>query len=93
MPTAIIFHEVQDGDVWAKAWKKGPGSRHEMFGRLGIKCRNFRDPNNHNVTGLVAEIPDMSQFQELLRSEEGQKAMRADGLKADTIRMLVEFTP
>ena len=23
MTTAIIFHEVQDGDVWAKAWKKG----------------------------------------------------------------------
>ena len=88
-----MFHEVQDGGVWAKAWKKGPGSRHEMFGRLGIKCRNFRDPNNHNVTGLVAEIPDMAQFQELLRSDEGQKAMRADGLKTDTIRMLVEFTP
>ena len=32
MTTAIIFHEVQDGAVWAKAWKKGPGSRHEMFG-------------------------------------------------------------
>ena len=46
MTTAIIFHEVQDGAVWAKAWKKGPGSRHEMFGELGIKCRTFRDPSN-----------------------------------------------
>jgi len=63
MTTAIIFHEVQDGDVWAKAWKKGPGSRHEMFGKLGIKCRNFRDPNNPNATGLIAEIPDMAKFQ------------------------------
>jgi len=93
MTTAIIFHEVQDGAVWAKAGQKGPGSRHEMFGQLGIKCRNFCDPQNPNATGLIAEIPDMASFQELLQSEEGQKAMREDGLKLETMRMLVEITP
>jgi hypothetical protein len=93
MTTAIIFHEVQDGTVWAKAWRKGPGSRHQMFGELGIKCRTFRDPNNSNATGVMAEIPDMAKFQELLQSAQGQKAMREDGLKAETMRMLVEFTP
>jgi hypothetical protein len=93
MTTAIIFHEVQDGAVWASAWKKGPGSRHEMFGKLGIKCRNFRDPDNPNATGLMVEIPDMAGFQELLKSEEGAKAMRDDGLKVETMRMLIEFTP
>ena len=93
MPTAMIFHDVQDGAVWAKAWRQGPGSRHEMFAKLGIKCRNFRDPNNPNATGVLAEIPDMGQFQELLKSAEGQTAMREDGLKVDTMRMLVEFVP
>jgi hypothetical protein len=93
MPTAIIFHEVQNGTVWANAWKKGPGSRHEMFGKIGVKLRSFRDPSNPNRTGLLAEIPDLAKFQELLKSEEGQKAMREDGLKVDTMRMLVEFTP
>lgn len=90
MTTAIVFHEVQDGAVWAKAWKKGPGSRHEMFGKLGIQGRTFRDPKNPNATGLIAEIPDMAKFQEFLQSDEGQKAMRDDGLKVET--MLVEFT-
>ena len=93
MPTAIIFHDVQDGQVWANAWKQGPGSRHEMFGRIGVKCRNFRDPNDPNATGVMAEIPDMAAFQELLQSEEGQTAMREDGLKVETLRVLVEFTP
>jgi hypothetical protein len=93
MTTAIIFHEVQDGAVWAKAWKKGPGSRHEMFGKLGVQCRNFRDPNNLNATGVMAEIPDMAKFQQFLQSDEGQRAMREDGLKVETMRMLVEFTP
>jgi hypothetical protein len=93
MTTAIIFHDVQDAAVWARAWKRGPGSRHEMFGTLGIKCRTFRDPNNPAATGVMAEIPDMAKFQALLQSDEGQKAMREDGLKVETMRMLVEFTP
>ena len=93
MTTAIIFHEVEDGAVWAKAWKQGPGSRHEMFGKLGIRCRSFRDPQNPNATGVMAEIPDMAAFQALLKSAEGQQAMTEDGLKVETMRMLVEFTP
>lgn len=93
MTTAIIFHDVQDGSVWARAWKKGPGSRHEMFGKIGVKCRNFRDPDNANATGLIVEIPDMQKFKSLLQSAEGQKAMREDGLKVESMRMLVEFTP
>jgi hypothetical protein len=93
MTTAIIFHEVEDGAVWAKAWKQGPGSRHEMFGKLGIRCRSFRDPQNPNATGVMAEIPDMAAFQAFLKSAEGQKAMTEDGLKVETMRMLVEFTP
>lgn len=93
MTTAMIFHDVHDGAVWAKAWKRGPGSRHEMFAKLGITCRNFRDPNDANATGVLAEIPDMAKFQELLASEDGQRAMREDGLKVDTMRMLIEFVP
>jgi hypothetical protein len=93
MTTVIIFHEVRDGEVWADAWKAGPGSRHEMFGRLGIKCRNFRDPGDPNATGVMAEIPDMEKFEEYLRSDEAQKAMLEDGLRVETMRMLVEFVP
>jgi len=64
-----------------------------MFGKLGIKCRIFRDPSNPNATGVMAEIPDMAKFEEFLQSDEGQRAMREDGLKVETMRVLVEFTP
>jgi len=93
MTTAIVYHEVNDGTVWTNAWKKGSGSRHEMFGKIGVKARNFRDPQNHNRTGLILEIADMATFQALLASPEGQKAVKEDGLKVDTMRLLVEFTP
>jgi hypothetical protein len=64
-----------------------------MFAKLGVKCRNFRDPNDPHATGVMAEIPDMAKFQAFLQSAEGKKAMREDGLKVETLRMLVEFTP
>lgn len=93
MTIAMIFHEVQDGAVWAKAWKKGPDSRHELFSRIGVKCRTFRDPKDPSRTGVLAEIPDMAAFEKLLQSDEGQRAMKEDGLKVDTLQMLTEFTP
>ena len=69
-----------------------PGAKHPVcFAR--IKCRNFRDPDNPNATGVLAEIPDTAKFQELVQSDDGKRAMREDGLKVETMRMLVEFTP
>lgn len=93
MNTAIVIHEVESGEVWANAWKEGPGSRHEMFSAVGVKARTFRSPDNQNLTGVILEIPDMEAFQDLLSSAEGKKAMEEDGLKAETMRLLVEFTP
>jgi hypothetical protein len=93
MTTAIVYHEVNDGAVWAKAWKSGPGSRHELFAGVGVKARTFRDPQNHHHTGLILEIADMAAFQAVLASPAGQQAMREDGLKVETMRLLVEFVP
>ena len=93
MTTLIIFHEVKDGDKWANAWKKGAGSRHEMFAKIGVKMRTFRDPKNPNLTGVFAEVPEMKKFEDLLSSPEGEKAMAEDGLKQETFRVLAEFTP
>ena len=92
MTTVIFTHEVEDGERWAKAWKKGPGSRHELFAQLGT-VRTFRDPQNPNLTGLLVEVSDMNKMQALLTSEEGRKAMQEDGVKPETLRMCVEFTP
>ena len=42
MTTLIIFHEVNDGNRWDMAWKKGTGSRHEMFAQYGLKLETLR---------------------------------------------------
>jgi hypothetical protein len=93
MTTMIIFHEVRNGENWAEAWRKGPGSRHEMFAKLGIKARTFRDPKNFDSTGVLLEIPDMAKWQTFMDSDEVKRAMTEDGLKLETMRALTEFTP
>ena len=93
MTTLMGFHEVEDGERWAKAWQKGPASRHEMFGKIGVTARTFRDPENRNMTGVMLEVPDMEQFRSFMASDKAARAMAEDGLKVETLRILTEFTP
>jgi hypothetical protein len=93
MNTIIVFCETEDGENWANSWKQGEGKRHETFGKMGVKCRTFRDSNNHNSVGVLFDIPDMTAFESHLESDETKQAMAEDGLKLETFRMLTEFTP
>ena len=93
MTTLIMFHEVENAENWANSWKKGEGIKHKLFGKIGVKVRTFQDPNNPNMTGGILEVPNMKAFEELLATEEIQKATVADGMKMETLRGLSEFTP
>ena len=51
MTTLIAYHEVQDGQHWANAFKPGSGSRHETFASIGVTARTFRDPETPTTVG------------------------------------------
>lgn len=93
METLIVFHEVEDGERWARAWREGAGSRNEMFERIGVAARTFRDPGNPDSTGLILNVRDLERFESFMASDEAAKAMEEDGLKQETMRILREFTP
>ncbi len=93
METLIAFHEVKDGDHWAKAWHGGAGSRQEMFGQIGVTTRIFRDPEHSNTTGVLLEVPDMDRFQAFMATDEVAQAMKEDRLMVGTMRVLSEITP
>jgi hypothetical protein len=85
MPTLIAFHEVDDVDHWLSSPKRA-----EVFGPLGIAIRTFRDPEGSNRVGLIADIPDMAAWQELMQSEAGADAMKFDGVRPETLVVLTE---
>ena len=80
MATYVITHEVDDVERWLSS-----PTRQEVFGPMGITVRTFRDPNGSKTTALVAEIPDMEAFQELMKSEAAAEAMKRDGVNPQTL--------
>jgi hypothetical protein len=85
MPTLLAFHEVDDVDHWL-----GSPKREEVFGALRITTRTFRDPEGSNRVGLIAEVPDMAAFEEVMQSEAGAEAMKFDGVRSETLLVLTE---
>jgi hypothetical protein len=85
MPALLIVHDVDDVDHWLKSPK-----RKELMGPSGFTVRTFVDPTDSNRVGLVVEGGTLEDFEALLRSEEASDAMKYDGVRADTIRVLEE---
>ena len=85
MPTLMLFHEVDDVGHWLASPK-----REEFFGPLGMTARTFIDPDKTSRVGLIVEVPDMDTFQRALQSGEAAEAMRFDGVRPDTLVVLVE---
>jgi hypothetical protein len=85
MATIMIFHEVDDVAHWVASPKRG-----EAFASVGATHRTFVDPEGSNRIGIVAEVPDMDAFQAMLASEQAAEAMKHDGVRPETIVLLVE---
>ena len=85
MRTVLVFHEVDDVDAWLSSPR-----RREMFGPLGITARTFVDPATPNLVGLVVETPSMELFREAMESTGAVAAMRQDGVRVETLQVLIE---
>ena len=80
MATYVITHEVNDVAHWLSSPK-----REEVFGPMGITIRTFRDPEGSKKTALIAEIPDIEAFQEVMKTEAAADAMKHDGVNPATL--------
>ena len=85
MPTLLVFHEVDDVDHWLASPK-----REEFFGPMGMTARAFRDPEGSNRVGLIVEVPEISVWEDALKTKEAADAMKYDGVRPETILGLVE---
>jgi hypothetical protein len=85
MATIMIFHEVDDVAHWVASPKRG-----EAFASVGATHRTFVDPEGSNRIGIIAEVPDMDEFQKMLQSDMAAEAMKHDGVRPETIVLLVE---
>jgi len=57
---------------------------------LGITHQTFLDPENPNRAAILADVPDMDAFQAVMQSQQAADAMKHDGVRADTLVLLVK---
>jgi hypothetical protein len=85
MPTVLVFHDVDDVNVW----KTGAG-RSEIFARHGVTVRPFTDPHSSNHVGLALEVPDLAAIPEILADSDLAADMKEDGVRPETMVILQE---
>ena len=86
MPTVIAYHEIDDREHWLASPK-----RDEFFGPLGVtNIRTFLDPENPNRAALLADVPDMAAFEAAMQTQEAADAMTHDGVRPETLIVLIE---
>jgi hypothetical protein len=86
VPTVIAYHEIDDREHWLASPK-----REEFFGPLGVtNVRTFLDPENPNRAALLADVPDMAAFEAAMQTREAAEAMEHDGVRPETLIVLVE---
>jgi hypothetical protein len=85
MPALLVVHDVDDVDHWLSSPK-----RQELMGGRGFTVRTFVDPTDSSRVGLLVEGAGLQDFEELLKSPEAPDAMKYDGVRPDTIRVLEE---
>ena len=85
MPKIIATHEVDDVAHWLASPK-----REEVFSGVAKNICTYLHPEDSNRVGLTMEIDDMTAFQKAMQSEAGAAAMKHDGVRPDTVVVLIQ---
>jgi hypothetical protein len=85
MPRLIATHEVDDVAHWLASPKRA-----EVFGSIASDIRTYVDPTRPNHVGLSMDVADMAAFQAVMESEAGADAMKYDGVRPETLAILIE---
>ena len=85
MPKLIATHEVDDVAHWLSSPK-----RQEVFASVASNICTFVHPDDPNRVGLTMEVADMAAFEAVMQSEAGAAAMKYDGVRPETVVVLVE---
>ena len=86
MPTVIAHHDVKDKDHWLASPK-----REEFFGPLGVtNIRTFVDPQRPTRAAVLMDVPDLDKMMEAVRTQAGADAMDHDGVRPETLVVLLE---
>jgi hypothetical protein len=84
MPTIVITAQVED----SAKWETGFRTHGALFKKYTATALNFT-ATDANEVAIHLEVKDLDKFLELIESPETVKAMSADGVKRETVKVFV----
>ncbi len=82
----VAFGEVED----LEKWEKGFRTHGELFKKQTIKSPiNFGVSENSNKIAIIFELEDLDKFFEILKSKETEDAIKNDGYKKESVKVIV----
>jgi hypothetical protein len=91
MPKVIVTSQVQD----PVKWEAGFRSHSELFRKYTLRAPVHFAVNGNEVT-ICFEPENVEKYKQMVASPETQAAMTSDGVKRETLKMIVldkEFKP
>ena len=85
MTKLITTHEVDDVDHWLTSTKRA-----EVFAEVAENIVTYVRTDTPNSVGLTMDVADMDAFEAVLKSEAGAAAMKHDGVRPETLVVLIE---
>ena len=84
MPRIIITAKVED----AEKWEKGFRSHGDLFRKFTQRVAYFC-ATEENEIAIYEEVDDLETYFAVLKSPETAKALAADGVKPETVKVYV----
>jgi hypothetical protein len=69
----LLPMRLRTASIGRKPGTKGPAAGMNCWPSLGGAARNFRDPQNPNLVGLIFEVPDVQALATFMKSAEVAK--------------------
>ena len=85
MAKLLVTAQVKDPAQWEKSFR----THGEMFKSSGVKSPALIGTNENNEVAVLQEVDDPGTAIEDLNTPEYIKAMEADGVKRDTVKIFV----
>lgn len=85
MAKLLVTAEVND----LAKWEKGFRTHGDLFKGFGVKSPTLFGANENNEVAVLQEIDDPAAAIDAMNSPENTRAMEADGVKRDTVKIFV----
>ena len=84
MPRVLVVAEVENLDTWEKGFR----SHADLFKQMGVRTMEYATVTGNRVA-VCGETSDLDAYMKIFNSPATADAMKADGVKRDTVQTFV----